>query len=118
MKTAVKHTTFTNIFSTNTHGCSAECHCGVFHYDTCNQWDEDYHKKELPSAETSAVTNPKLFQFQDNAIEYLEFDGRQYVIGCRCGMTEFMFGFINEDKDKVLKYLIATKDTISVEDAM
>jgi hypothetical protein len=45
MQTAVKHTAFVR-----------------FHYDSCNQWDEDYHKKELPSVEISSVKNPKLFQ--------------------------------------------------------
>ena len=91
MKTAEKLSKYIGAFTTNTHGCSGECHCGIFHYDTANSWDDDHHDNTLPLAEISAVASPDLYQFQDNAISYLGFDDRLYVVWCRCGMDDFIF---------------------------
>lgn len=71
MNTGEKKIIFNNMFRTGSHGCSGECHCGIFHYDINNRWDEDYHDNTLPMAEKSAKAHPEMYQFQCNTIEYL-----------------------------------------------
>lgn len=116
MKTAIKKSRFIRAFSTNSFGCSAECHCGVIHYDTANEWDEDHHENTLPNAEKLAEESPEHFQFHDTAIEYLDFNGRRYVIDCKCGMTNFIFEFLNEDKESILTYYKNTQEQVTLAD--
>ena len=116
MKTSEKSLVFNRLFKTGSYGCSGECHCGVFHYDNANNWDDDHRDNTLPSAEKAAKEVPGSYQFQTNAIEYVEFNNRLYVIGCKCGMDEFIFGFLLEEKEKILNFYKSTKDRISVED--
>lgn len=117
MRTSYKKDAFIQQFSTNTQGCTGECYCGVLHYDAANFWDEDYQENQLPMARKSAESSPEDFQFQDNAIEYFEFNGRLYVAGCKCGMDKFVFGLFNEQKEEILAYFIDTKDKLTPEEA-
>lgn len=116
MKTAEKRTVFNGIFRTGSHGSTGECHCGIFHYDCTNHWDDDHAENVLPAAESRAQTNPEQYQFQDNAIEFFDFNGRLYVFGCRCGMDDFMFEFLSEEKQAVINFYLQTKDKLSVSD--
>ena len=116
MNTAAKRSVFNGIFKTGSYGASGECHCGVFHYDTANAWDDDHEESVLPQAEEAAKTDPARYQFHDSAIEYVDLNGRLYVIGCRCGMDNFMFDFLNEDKQQVLTYYRDSRDELRVED--
>tara|TARA_R110002096_G_scaffold379758_1_gene573746 strand:+ start:1440 stop:1799 length:360 start_codon:yes stop_codon:yes gene_type:complete len=116
MKTSDKHDLFNQLFTTSTHGCSGECQCGVFHYDTCNEWDEDHRLNTLPSAEASAKEFPDNYQFQENAISYVNINGFLYVIGCKCRFDNFIFEFLTEEKQNILSFYIKTKDEINAED--
>jgi len=118
MRTETKLSIFRSLFSTKTYGCSGECHCGIFHYDIANDWDDDYHQNTLPAVQERAKDSPEGYQFHDAAIERLEFDGYLYVIGCRCGMDDFIFRFFNESKSQILNYFVKTKDEVSVDDAL
>jgi hypothetical protein len=114
VKILEKKTVFYNTFNTSTYGSSGECHCGIFHYDSVNQWDND-HNNILLNAQNSAKESPELYQFQDNAIEYVNLNERLYVIDCRCKMDNFIFGFLHEEKENILKFYMETRDRICVE---
>tara|TARA_B100001063_G_scaffold28261_1_gene21634 strand:- start:462 stop:815 length:354 start_codon:yes stop_codon:yes gene_type:complete len=117
MKTATKQSIFRKIFSTGSYGCSGECACGVHHYDSGNHWDDD-HKNTLANAEQWAKEQPELVQFHTEAVEYLNFNDKLYVIDCKCKMDALIFDMLNEQKDWVLRYYLETKDAVSVEDVM
>lgn len=117
MRTEHKQSEFNKIFTTGSHGATGHCHCGVIHYDTANKWDDDHHDVILPSAELAAKSEPESFQFHDTAISYVDFNGHLYVIGCKCGMDDFIFNFLKEDKEKILFYYRKTKDRIEAEDS-
>ena len=118
MKTEVKREKFRALFTTNTHGCSGECHCGISHYDIANHWDSDHHDNTLPRVQKAAIESPELYQFQDNAIAYLDFNGFLYVVGCRCGIDNLFFDMLNEDRENVLNYYKQTQDKISLDDVL
>lgn len=115
MKTDNKWRFFNDTFSSGSRGCSGECHCGIMHYDSANQWDIEYHQNMLPQALEAAEASPERFQFHESSIEYLNFNDRLYVAGCRCGMDHFVFTLLNEEKQSILKYYISTKDELSPE---
>jgi len=115
MKTTEKKGIFNRLFSTGSHGCSGECHCGIIHYDIANSWDDDHHENTLPLAEKSAKESPELYQFQDNSIEYLNFNGFLYVLGCRCEMDCFIFNILNEERENIFNFYNNTKDKVELE---
>lgn len=115
MKTSEKLSKFVERFTSNTHGSVGECHCGIFHLDVANKWDDDHLEVILPNAKLAAKEFPDRYQFHDTAIDYLNFNGHFYVRGCRCRMDDFMFDFLNEEKENVLKYYMGIKDRINVE---
>jgi len=116
MKTAEKRAFFNDIFRTGSYGASGECHCGISHFDCTNNWDDDHSENVLPSAEKNAAERPELYQFQDCAIEFFNFNNRLYVFGCRCGMDDYMFEFLTEEKERVLSFYKQTQDRINVSD--
>jgi hypothetical protein len=116
MKTSEKRGVFDSLFRTGSHGCSGDCHCGVTHYDNGNYWDDDHLENTLPQAELAEKAHPKLYQFQPNAIEYVDFNGFLYVFGCKCKMDDFIFGFLSEEKEKVINFYKHTKDRVSVDE--
>jgi hypothetical protein len=118
MKTSEKREIFDRLFKTGTHGCSGECACGVMHYDSCNQWDDDHQENTLPSAEASAKEMPEIYQFQSNAIEYLNFNERLYVLGCKCHMDDIVFELLHEQSEQVLTFYQQTRPRVTVDDIM
>lgn len=116
MRTVEKRALFNNIFRTGTQGATGECHCGIIHYDSANFWDDDHAENALPSAEQSALEHPERFQFQANAIEFFNFNDRLYVFGCRCGMDDFVFNFLTEEKQRVLTFYKQTQDKLNAGD--
>lgn len=116
MNTQQKNTVFLDLFRTKSYGATGECHCGIMHYDACNQWDDDHNESALPQAMESAKAHPERYQFQDNAIEYLNFNGALFVVGCRCKMDEFVFQFLTEEKQRVLSFYKKTQDVLNVAD--
>ena len=118
MKTKIKQHKFWGLFTTNTHGCSGECHCGILHYDTANEWDDDHKDNTLPRVLEAEKEHPELYQLHDTAIAYLDFNGMLYVIGCRCETDELIFSVLNEDKESVLNYYKQTEDKISLDDVL
>lgn len=116
MRTASKKSVFREVFGTRSYGCSGECACGVMHYDTAGEWDEEHRNETLPRAREWAKEKPESFQFHDTAIEYVELTGFLYVIGCKCKQDGLLFSVLNEQKQAVLSYYKQTKDEISVED--
>ncbi len=116
VRTASKKDVFREVFGTRSYGCSGECACGVMHYDTANEWDDDHHNETLPRVREWAKEKPENYQFHDAAIKYVELSGFLYVIGCRCKQDELLFSVLNEQKQAVLSYYKQTKDEISVED--
>jgi hypothetical protein len=117
MRTVTKKSVFRKIFSTGSYGCSGTCACGVHHYDSGNDWDND-HKDTLANAKEWAKEHPEDVQFHTEAIEYLNFTDNLYVIDCRCGMDKLIFKLLNDQKDNVLHYYLQTKDAVAVEDVL
>lgn len=116
MKTIEKRVIFNNIFRTGTHGATGECYCGIHHLDCANHWDDDHAETVLPSAEKAAQEHPERYQFQDNAIEFFDFNQRLYVFGCRCAMDDFVFEFLIEEKQRVLNFYRKTQDLLNASD--
>ena len=67
-------------------------------------------------AQERAKESPHMYQFNEHAIEYFDFNGRLYVHGCRCGMDVFIFDFLTEEKQRVLSYYKQTQDELNASD--
>ncbi len=116
MRTEEKKIVFHGLFRTGSHGACGECHCGIFHFDVSNEWDDDHQNNVLPEAEKNALEHPEMYQFNDHSIEFFDFNGRLYVHGCRCGMDVFIFELLTEDKQNVLSFYKGIQDKLSVSD--
>lgn len=116
MNSAKKQSVFTDVFKTGSYGATGECHCGIFHCDTSDSWDDDHSDSVIPAAEESAKSDPQRYQFHDSAIEYVDFNRHLYVVGCRCGMDNFMFEFLTEEKQQVLSFYLNTQDKLNASD--
>ncbi len=116
MNSTEKNAVFEDVFKTGSYGATGECHCGIFHCDISDSWDDEHNDSVIPSIEESAKSDPQRYQLHDSAIEYLDLNGRLYVIGCRCQMDRFIFEFLTEEKQNVLSFYLNTQDKLNASD--
>lgn len=118
MNTEQKRSAFNRLFSTQSFGATGECHCGISHCDIAGNWDCDHSENTVPVFIEMETKEPTKYQCHDSAIEYCDFNGHLYVVGCQCKMDEFMFNFLAEEKQRILRFYLNTKDQLEVSDVI
>ncbi len=87
---------------------SVQCGCGVTHFTTAIGHG-DYDRGELERLQELAKKSPHLCR-EDSEFDTFDLvgvNGKEYVVGCRCGRAESFAAALESDADRIAAYLLA-----------